>query len=91
MSTKRKSVALPNLLALFVFCVVLDGPVLAGVPDLLVSSSATDNVLRYDAAGTFVGEFASGGGLDTPTGLDFGPDGNLYVCSQDTKSDPAVR
>ena len=30
----------------------------ARATDLLVSSSSTDNVLRYDTAGTFVGVFA---------------------------------
>lgn len=52
---------------------------------LLVTSRFTDEVLRYDAAsGEFLGVFASGGGLDNPVGLTFGPDGNLYVGSGET-------
>src|SRR5690348_1595235 len=52
---------------------------------LLVSSNATDQVLRYDqTTGAFAGIFASGGGLDGPQGLVFGPDGNLYVVSEFT-------
>ena len=31
--------------------------------------------------GTFLGTFASGGGLDRPQAITFGPDGNLYVVS----------
>jgi hypothetical protein len=46
--------------------------------DFLVSSAK--GVLRYDgSSGKFQGIFASGDALGTPTGLRFGPDGNLYV------------
>jgi streptogramin lyase len=46
--------------------------------DLLVSTGK--GVLRYEAGtGDFKGAFASGKGVGTPTGLRFGPDGNLYV------------
>jgi sugar lactone lactonase YvrE len=56
-----------------------------GAPgDLLVTSRNTDEVLRYDTdTGSFLGVFASGGGLDNPVGLTFGPDGHLYVSSAD--------
>jgi hypothetical protein len=40
------------------------------------------NVLRYDGVtGAFVGEFVKtgSGGLDSPIGMAFGPDGNLYL------------
>src|SRR5205823_3419834 len=47
----------------------------------------TNNVLRYNGTtGASMGTFASGGGLSAPTGLTFGPDGNLYVASQNTDS-----
>jgi hypothetical protein len=52
---------------------------------LLVTSRFSDQVLRYDAqSGDFLGVFATGGGLDNPVGLTFGPDGNLYVASGET-------
>jgi DNA-binding beta-propeller fold protein YncE len=48
--------------------------------DLFVSSPGFNSVLRYDGGtGTFLGAFASGGGLHFPSDLVFGPDGNLYV------------
>jgi len=53
-------------------------------PDLYVSSRETHNILRYDGTtGDFLEEFVArgSGGLDTPQGLTFGPDGNLYVAS----------
>ena len=54
----------------------------ASIPDLLVTSRLTDEVLRYDGdTGAFLGVFASGGGLSNPVGLTFGPDGHLYVAS----------
>lgn len=54
---------------------------------LLVASSATDSVLRYDGAtGAFLGEFvASGsGGLNNPFDIAIGPDQHLYVASTST-------
>jgi WD40 repeat protein len=58
---------------------------LAPVPaaqDLLVASRNTDEILRYaGSTGAFVEVFASGGGLDNPVGLTFGPDQHLYVSS----------
>jgi hypothetical protein len=56
--------------------------------DLLVSSQGTDQVLRYNApTGAFIDAFVSAGsgGLVRPTGLTFGPDGNLYVGSDGTE------
>lgn len=49
--------------------------------DLYAVSSDTSSVLRYSDQGDFISEFvASGaGGLVAPSGLAFGPDGNLYV------------
>ncbi len=62
--------------------------------DLLVASRFTDDVLRYDASGAFVGFAATGGGLDNPVGITLGPDSMLYVASADTNQvlryDPAT-
>ncbi len=55
--------------------------------DLFVSSSSSDQVLRYDSSGNYLGVFASGGGLDGPAKFVFGPDSTgdgwaeLYVAS----------
>jgi DNA-binding beta-propeller fold protein YncE len=69
------------LVALAVVATALAAPARA---DLLVASSGTDSVLRYDATtGAFRGAFvaAGAGGLDQPRGLATGPDGALYVAS----------
>jgi serine/threonine protein kinase len=53
-----------------------------GALDLYVSDDFTGNILRYDGTtGAFLGVFVPNetGGLGAPTGLMFGPDGNLYV------------
>jgi sugar lactone lactonase YvrE len=52
--------------------------------DLFVSSSppGPSQVVRYDNSGNLIGVFvAPDSNLNTPRGLTFGPDGNLYVCS----------
>lgn len=63
---------------------------------LYVAAEGGDEVLRYDPAtlaplGPFVFDDPvtpqdETGGLDNPTGLAFGPDGNLYVASFETDS-----
>jgi streptogramin lyase len=54
---------------------------------LYVSSFGSNDVKRFDGtAGAPVGTFASGGGLGSPVGLAFGPDGNLYVSSPASNS-----
>src|SRR5262249_28538562 len=62
--------------------------------NLYVSSFQTNSVMRYDgitgaplpAAGQPGAVFASGGGMQGPTGLILGRDGNLYVSSFNTNS-----
>jgi DNA-binding beta-propeller fold protein YncE len=92
-STERKELAMQNwswrrrirriawTLSMFL---LLDVPLAQAQQELLVSSWATDEVLRYDrATGAFLGAFvaAGSGGLSAPQGLAFGPDGDLYVSS----------
>lgn len=57
--------------------------------NLFVTSPATDEVLEFDSAsGALIGSFvvAGAGGLKLPTGLGFGPNGNLFVLSQGTSA-----
>jgi hypothetical protein len=57
--------------------------------DLFISNRSQNNILRYDEkTGDFLGEFipSGSGGLSTPLGLIFGPDGNLYVSDQGSYS-----
>ena len=57
--------------------------------DLLVTSSNSNSVLRYDSTtGAFIDAFVpeGSGGLDSPIGLTFGPDHNLYVSSENNSS-----
>ena len=55
-----------------------------GTEDLYVASAITDSILRYDGVtGAFLDAFvaAGSGGLNSPTAISFGPDGNFYVAS----------
>jgi DNA-binding beta-propeller fold protein YncE len=50
--------------------------------DIFCAGQSTNNILRFDGTtGAYVSEFVpfSVGGLVTPSGITFGPDGNLYV------------
>lgn len=50
--------------------------------NLYVTDSGNDRVLRFNGTtGVLMGAFASGGGLHIPNFLVVGPDGNLYVVS----------
>ena len=55
-----------------------------GKLDLYVANAHEGSILRYDGTtGAFMGVFvtAASGGLDSPQGMVFGSDGNLYVAS----------
>jgi streptogramin lyase len=55
--------------------------------DMCVSSYLANAVLRYDeTTGAPLGNCAIGGGLVRPTGVAFGPDGNIYVSNSGTSS-----
>ena len=59
-------------------------PATTTAQDLLVSNPSTDSIKRFDwLSGTYVGDFVApgAGGLDYPTAIAYGPDGNLYVGS----------
>ena len=64
--------------------VILVTPQAQAIGELLVGSSGSDNVLRYNGeTGNFTDTFASGGGLDNPAGLVFAPLTTfLYVSSE---------
>ena len=60
--------------------------------EMYVSSLVSDSIIRYDVnTGDFIDLFIrpGEGGLDGPHGLDFGPDGKLYVSS--TNSNEVIR
>jgi streptogramin lyase len=55
---------------------------IGAVGDVYVSESYYGDVLQYDGVtGALVGTFAVSPGASTPLGQEWGPDGNLYVCT----------
>ena len=57
--------------------------------ELLVGSWQTHSIGRFNlTTNQFLGDFVTpgSGGLGTPDGMDFGPDGNLYVSSSQTNA-----
>ncbi|MCO6458585.1 MAG: tandem-95 repeat protein [Pirellulaceae bacterium] len=65
-----------------------------GVPELYVANFLSDNVMRYNGVtGNFVSQFipTGSGGLDQPIGIQFRPDGLLYVASSGAMSNNILR
>ncbi len=75
--------ALPLAMAVFLSACAAN-VVRADLGDIYAANFLDDNVSYYDGVtGEFKGIFVNGmsGGLDAPTGIDFGLDNNLYVSS----------
>ncbi len=78
----RRVLPAAGLAAIVAFGIALVAPAAAGA-DLLVSSNGSSSVLRADSSGTLQAFVAPGaGGLDSPDGVRYGPDGKVYVCSE---------
>ena len=53
--------------------------------NLYVANYGDNNILRFDAAGTFIDVWGVGGTLNGPDAVAFSPDGDLYVSSWGNK------
>jgi trimeric autotransporter adhesin len=49
--------------------------------DLYISDFANNDILKFNAGGSFLGTFASGANVDVPLGLAFGTGGDLFAAS----------
>ena len=59
---------------------------------MYVGSPTTNRVLRFDRDGDYAGDFfpAGSGGLASPVGITFGPDGHFYVAGAATPQTAGV-
>lgn len=76
-----------RFLVLFGACVGSSRPAVA--QELLVGSWRNHSIRRYDLdTGEYLGDFVApgSGGLNVPDGMDWGPDGNLYVSSSESNA-----
>ncbi len=67
----------------------------AALRDLFVSDFSGDIIRRYDGdTGAFVSNFtffAGSGGMDSPRGIEFGPDGEIYINSSNISSKKVLK
>src|SRR5690242_10519577 len=77
-----------TIISMLALLAAVAGPTPRSAPalELLVSDPGANAVLEYNTeTRAFRAIFASGGGLTEPSGLAFGPDGNLYVAGAISK------
>lgn len=84
---------LKSAIALSIGSIVSVGTITPADAALLVGNTRGDNVVIYDDAGNFRGDFIAPGvgGLLDPDDLTFGPDGDLYVSSGSGSSGAILR
>ncbi len=78
-STSSRAI-MARLLATLAWTAILLGVVPAQA-DMLVSSGPGNSIVRFDNSGALVGNFASGGSLNNPNGLVYGPGDDVYVAN----------